>query len=36
MPLGEGDTAEEQITGEVEHGGIQIMVYPMKNPATKN
>lgn len=36
MPLGEGYTAEEQITGEVEHGGIQIMVYPMKNPATKN
>jgi len=30
MPLGEGDTAEEQITGEVEHGGIQIMVYPIE------
>ncbi|MFP6867987.1 MAG: hypothetical protein VCE91_01320 [Nitrospinota bacterium] len=30
MPLGEGYTAEEQVTGEVEHGGIQIMVYPMK------
>ena len=30
MPLGEGYTAEEQITGEAEHGGLQIMVYPMK------
>lgn len=30
MPLGEGYTAEEQITGEADHGGLQIMVYPMK------
>ena len=30
MPLGEGYTAEEQLTGEVEHGGLQIAVYPMK------
>lgn len=30
MPLGEGFTAEEQITGEAEHGGLQIIVYPMK------
>ena len=30
MPLGEGYTAEEQITGEAQHGGVQIMVYPMK------
>ncbi len=30
MPLGEGFTAEEQITGEAEHGGIQIIAYPMK------
>lgn len=30
MPLGEGYTAEEQITGEAEHGGLQIIVYPMK------
>ena len=30
MPLGEGYTAEEQITGEAEHGGIQIVAYPMK------
>ncbi len=30
MPLGEGYTAEEQITGEAEHGGLQITVYPMK------
>ena len=31
MPLGEGFTAEEQITGEAEHGGLQIIVYPMKH-----
>ena len=30
MPLGSGYSAEEQITGKAEHGGIQIMVYPMK------
>jgi hypothetical protein len=30
MPLGDGYTAEEQITGEAEHGGIQIVAYPMK------
>jgi hypothetical protein len=30
MPLGEGYTAEEQLTGEAEHGGIQIIAYPMK------
>ena len=30
MPLGEGFTAEEQITGEAEHGGLQIVVYPLK------
>jgi len=30
IPLGAGYTAEEQITGEAEHGGLQIMVYPMK------
>jgi hypothetical protein len=30
MPLGEGYTAEEQMTGEAEHGGIQIVAYPMK------
>ncbi len=30
MPLGKGYTAEEQITGAAEHGGIQIIVYPMK------
>lgn len=30
MPLGEGYTAEEQITGEAEHGGLQIIAYPMK------
>ncbi len=30
MPLGEGYSAEEQLTGTAEHGGIQIIVYPMK------
>lgn len=29
-PLGAGYTAEEQITGEAEWGGMQIVVYPMK------
>ena len=30
MPMGEGFTAEEQLTGEAEHGGLQIIAYPMK------
>jgi hypothetical protein len=30
MPLVAGYSAEEQITGRAEHGGMQIMVYPMK------
>lgn len=30
MPLGEGYSAEEQLTGKAEHGGLQIAVYPMK------
>ena len=29
-PLGKGYTAEEQITGKAEHGGVQFTVYPMK------
>lgn len=33
MPLGRGYTAEEQITGAAEHGGVQIVVYPMKREA---
>ncbi|QIG49466.1 hypothetical protein G5V57_18145 [Nordella sp. HKS 07] len=28
--LGEGVTIEEQITGAAEHGGVQIIAYPMK------
>ncbi|MBV9833831.1 MAG: hypothetical protein JO055_05455 [Alphaproteobacteria bacterium] len=32
-PLGEGITAEEQLSGEAEHGGIQIIVYPMTRTA---
>ncbi len=30
MPLGSGYTAEEQITGRAEHGGLQLAAYPMK------
>lgn len=30
MPLGEGYTAEEQIMGEAEFGGLQILAYPLK------
>ncbi len=30
MPLGKGYSVEEQITGAAEHGGVQIVVYPMK------
>ena len=29
MPLGDGYTAEEQLTGEARHGGLQIVAYPM-------
>jgi len=32
-PLGSGITAEEQITGKAEVGGLQIIVYPMKRKA---
>ena len=30
MPLGQGYTAEEQVTGAGEHGGIQLLVRPLK------
>jgi hypothetical protein len=30
MPLGAGYTAEEQITGRAEHGGLQISVFPLR------
>lgn len=30
MPLGKGYTAEEQITGRADVGGLQIVAYPMK------
>ncbi|HJN65838.1 MAG: hypothetical protein QF408_03735 [Pirellulales bacterium] len=33
MPLGGGYTAEEQITGGAEFGGLQIMVMPMRRKA---
>jgi len=33
MPLGAGYTTEEQLTGAAEHGGLQIIAYPMKREA---
>jgi len=30
MPLGSGYSVEEQITGKPEHGGLQIIIYPMR------
>ena len=33
MPLGEGYSAEEQLTGAAEHGGLQFLVAPMKAEA---
>jgi hypothetical protein len=33
MPLGSGYSAEEQITGKSEFGGLQIIVFPMKREA---
>ena len=33
MPLGSGYSAEEQITGKAEFGGLQLAVYPMKREA---
>jgi hypothetical protein len=30
MTLGKGYTVEEQVTGEAIHGGLQLIVYPMK------
>ena len=33
MPLGAGYTAEEQITGRGEVGGVQLLGYPMKHEA---
>ena len=33
MPLGSGYSAEEQLTGEAEFGGVQLMAIPMKREA---
>ena len=33
MPLGAGYTAEEQVTGKAEHGGLQLLVSPMRREA---
>ncbi len=35
MPLGAGYTAEEQITGMAEHGGVQLQAIPLKGEAWK-
>ena len=35
MALGSGHTAEEQLTGEGLHGGLQVAVYPMKRETYK-
>lgn len=33
MPLGSGYSVEEQLTGAAEHGGIQLLVHPLKKEA---
>ena len=33
MPLGAGYSVEEQLTGEAEYGGLQVVAYPMKREA---
>jgi hypothetical protein len=33
MPLGSGYSAEEQLTGRAQHGGIQLLAHPMKREA---
>lgn len=33
MPLGSGYSAEEQLTSDAEHGGVQIIAYPLKRSA---
>lgn len=30
MPLGDGYSVEEQLTGAADHGGVQLVVFPMK------
>ena len=33
MPLGSGYSVEEQVTGTAEHGGVQLLVHPLKKSA---
>jgi hypothetical protein len=33
MPLGAGYSVEEQLTGTAEHGGVQLLVHPLKREA---
>lgn len=35
MPLGSGYSAEEQLTGKAEFGGLQVVAYPMKKEVWK-
>eukprot|EP01028_Stygiella_incarcerata_P010995 TRINITY_DN59_c1_g1_i1.p1 TRINITY_DN59_c1_g1~~TRINITY_DN59_c1_g1_i1.p1 ORF type:complete len:595 (+),score=143.95 TRINITY_DN59_c1_g1_i1:129-1913(+) len=35
IPLGEGKTVEEQVTGRSDHGGIQLEVFPLLNRDVK-
>jgi len=35
MPLGTGYSAEEQVSGEAKHGGLQVIAYPMKKEIFK-
>ncbi len=35
MPLGSGYSAEEQLTGKAEHGGLQIVAFPLKREVYK-
>jgi hypothetical protein len=35
MPLGAGYSVEEQLTGDAEHGGVQLLVHPLKASAWK-
>jgi hypothetical protein len=30
MPLGQGYTVEEQVTGKAEHGGLQFDIFPLR------
>jgi hypothetical protein len=31
MPLGQGYTVEEQVTGKADHGGLQFDIFPVRD-----